>query len=330
MYRSLSFRPSVMSFRRFSLPTKERLAIGTSSPRSTASRRNAAHAAYAPMQMIASGWARFRISICLRRLPVNIWPRRYVASPAILSPCFFKARRTPAQPLRPVRIGLVEDGDAPPADAHEVVDEAGRLLAVGGAQVEREFPVGRLALGLGAGERKEQVDLLLLELLEHRQHPGHGGRADVAEQGEHIVPEHQGHGVLDGRVGLVAVVVGPEGDSAAPDATLAIDLGEVRGGTPVELDPEPSRRTGERGGHAENDLLVGQPVRSRRSRCPHGLAGAGCDRRAREARPRCEQASGGEGTQYRSPRRAHAGPPVIADSVAVERKAMRRALDEPR
>ena len=68
---------------------------------------------------------------------------------------------------------------------------------------------------------------------------------------------------------------------AAPDAAVAIDVGEVRGSPPIQLDPEPSRRAGERGGHAENDLFVGQPVRSRRSRCLHGLAGAGRSHRTR-------------------------------------------------
>ena len=53
------------------------------------------------MQITASGLASLRISTCLRIVPVNRSPRRYVASPTICSPCFFRALRTPAQPLRP-------------------------------------------------------------------------------------------------------------------------------------------------------------------------------------------------------------------------------------
>ena len=40
-----------------------------------------------------------------------------------------RARRTPSQPAAAVGVDLVEDGDALAADADEVVDQAGGLLA---------------------------------------------------------------------------------------------------------------------------------------------------------------------------------------------------------
>ena len=93
----------------------------------------------------------------------------------------------PGPTAPPVGVRLVEHPNSLPADAHEVVHQATGLLPIGGAQVEGEVAIGRLALGLSAGEGEEEVDVALLELLQHRQHPGHGRGADVAEQQEHVV-----------------------------------------------------------------------------------------------------------------------------------------------
>ena len=106
-----------------------------------------------------------------------------------------------------VRVGLIEDRDSAAPDANEVIDQSRRLLAVGGAQVEGELPVRRLTLRLGAREGEEDVHLLVLELLQQRQDAGDGRRADVAEQQEDLVLQHQLERVFHARIGLIAVVV---------------------------------------------------------------------------------------------------------------------------
>ena len=156
-----------------------------------------------------------------------------------------------------VGVGLVEHRDASSADTDEVVDQAGGLLAIGCAQVEREVSVRRLALGLRAGEREEKVDVPVLELLEHGQDAGHRRRAHIAEQQEHLVLQHEGHGVPDGRVRLVAVVIGLDGYAAAANAAPVVDVLEVGAGAPVQLDSQAARRSGERGRHAKGDFGVG-------------------------------------------------------------------------
>ncbi len=156
-----------------------------------------------------------------------------------------------------VSVSLIEDCDALAADPDEVLNQAGRLLPVGGAQIEGEGAVWRLPLRLGAGEREEEIDLSLLKLLEHGKDARDRRRPDIAEQGEDLVFQHQGHRVLNRRIGLIAVVIGPENDSSAPDATVAVDVLEIGTGPAEELYAETAGRTGERGGRAQHDLAVG-------------------------------------------------------------------------
>ena len=160
-------------------------------------------------------------------------------------------------PTAAVSVSLIEDRDALAADPDEVLNQACGLLPVGGAQIEGEGAVWRLPLRLRAGERKEEIDLSLLKLLEHGKNARDRRRTDITEEREDLVFQHQGHRVLNRRVGLVAVVIGSENDSAAPDATLAVDVLEIGAGAAEELDAETAGRTGERGGHAEHDLAVG-------------------------------------------------------------------------
>ena len=58
-----------------SLPTNDTLAIGTVRPALRASRMKAAHAAYAPTEMMASGFASCRIATWRSRLSVYFVPR---------------------------------------------------------------------------------------------------------------------------------------------------------------------------------------------------------------------------------------------------------------
>ena len=144
-----------------------------------------------------------------------------------------------------VGVRLVEDGDAASSDGHEVVDETGGFLPVGGPQVECEVAVGRFALGCRAGEREEQVHVAVLELLQERQHPCHRRRADIAEEQEHLVLDHERGAVRDRRIGLVAVVVDLLPDTTAGDATGTVNVLEVGHRSPVQLDAQTPRRTGE-------------------------------------------------------------------------------------
>ena len=197
-----------------------------------------------------------------------------------------------------VRVGLVERGDAASADAHEVIDQPRGLLPVGRAQVEREIPVRRLTLRLGAGERKEQIDALVLELLEHGQHARDGGRAHVAEQQEHLVLQHEGHGVLDGRVGLIPVVVRLQGDGAALHAAVLVDVRKIRAGSAKQFDAQPAGRAGERCGHAQHDFGIGHagPVDGIALR--HGVL----RNRVRDFQPGKGHQSRQPGAQYGPPR----------------------------
>ena len=110
---------------------------------------------------------------------------------------------------------------------------------------------------LGAGEGEEQVGVLVLKLLQHRQHPSHRRRAHIAEQQEHLVLQHQLQGVLDRRVRLVAVVIDGQGDAAPADAAFVVDLGEVGPGAAVELYAQPPRRAGKGRGDAQPKFGVG-------------------------------------------------------------------------
>ena len=174
----------------------------------------------------------------------------------------------------------------------KLFDEAGGLLAVGGPQVEGEVAVGRLPLGLGAGEGEEQVDSLGLELLEHRQHAGHGGRAHVAEEQEDLVLQHELHGVLDAGVRLITVVVELEDDFASVDAAVLVNVVEVRLGAAVELGAQSARGTGEGGGHAQDDRPVG-PDAPYRGQCL-GAPGTEPRRRQHRRQPGPDECSAGQ------------------------------------
>ena len=110
--------------------------------------------------------------------------------------------------------------------ARKLFDQPFGLLPVGRAQVERQPVVRRLALRLRAGKGKEEAEVQLVVFLQQRQHPRHGGRADVVEEQEDPVLLHQLHGVLDRLIGLIPVVVGLEHDRAAVHAAGAVDLGD--------------------------------------------------------------------------------------------------------
>ena len=68
--------------------------------------------------------------------------------------------------------------------------------------------------------------------LQHGQDAGHRRRAHVTEQQEDLVVQHEGHGVVDGGVRLIAVVIGLDGDAAAANAALFVDVLEIGAGAP--------------------------------------------------------------------------------------------------
>ncbi len=154
-----------------------------------------------------------------------------------------------------VGVDLVEHGHLAPADRDEVIDQAGRLLAVRRAQVEDHFLVGRLPLRLGPGERTEEVRVAVVVALQQRQHARHRRRADVAEQHEGVVLLDEADGVVDGGDGVIAVVVGLQDDVVPADAAGAVDLGEAGQGAAVQLGAQAGRRPLERGRHAHDDVV---------------------------------------------------------------------------
>ena len=56
---------------------------------------------------------------------------------------------------------------------------------------------------------------------------------------------------------LIAVVIGLDGYAAPANAAQIVDVLEVGAGAPVQLYPQPPRRSGERGRHAERDFRIG-------------------------------------------------------------------------
>ena len=209
------------------------------------------------MHMTASG------ARCLQDLHLSPHDARELRAPSVgrLADDSLAERSQGTAHARPtaaaVSVSLIEDRDALATDPDEVLNQAGRLLPIGSTQVEGEGPVWRLPLRLGAGEREEEIDLSLLKLLEHRKNARDRRRADIAEEREDLVLQHQGHRVLDRRIRLIAVVIGFEDNSSASDAALTVYVLEVGAGPAVELYAEAAGGTGECGGRAEHNLAVG-------------------------------------------------------------------------
>src|SRR5262249_33656847 len=80
-----------------------------------------------------------------------------------------------------VGIDLVENSNLLAANADEVLDEAGRLLVVGGPEIKDELVVRRLSLRLGAAEGKKEINRTILVALQQRQDPRYRGAAHVVE-----------------------------------------------------------------------------------------------------------------------------------------------------
>ena len=160
-------------------------------------------------------------------------------------------------PATTISIGLIEYGYAFSVDADKIVHETGGFLAVGSAQIKGKVAIRRFSLRLRAGEWKEQKDVSVLEFFEHGEYAGYGGRSDITEEQKNFVFQHQFQGVFDGGIGLIAVVIRFENDFASRYATLLVDMCEIRAGTAIQFDAQPSGRTGERGGDAEYNLGIG-------------------------------------------------------------------------
>ena len=180
-----------------------------------------------------------------------------MASPTIFRPCRAKREPDAFPAIAAVGVDLVEDGHALAADLNEMIDQPAGFLVVGSPQVEHELAIGRLALGLGAGEREEEQHRLLAVPLQERQAARGRGGADVVEEQEHVVVIDQANRVVDRRDGIVAVVVRLDDDLAAVDAALAVDLCEIRHRPAIEFDAQRPARPREGGGHADHDFLGG-------------------------------------------------------------------------
>ena len=156
----------------------------------------------------------------------------------------------------PIRVDLIEDRHSPASDSDEIVDEPGRLLPVGGPQVEGELTVGRFALRLRSREGEEEVDLLVAESFQQRQHPGDGRGTYVPEEQEDALVLHEPDGVRDARIGLISVVVELEDDPAAVHSSIVIDVVEIGHRAAIQLRAQAARGARERGGYAEHDFTV--------------------------------------------------------------------------
>ena len=109
----------------------------------------------------------------------------------------------------------------------------------------------RLAQRFGTGERPEERNL---RFVDQRQRGQAGRRADVAEQGEHVVLDEL-VGVRLAALGLVSVVGGAQLDRHAVDAARGIDHVEVDPAALVHLDAQLRGRAAEGSRLPEHERL---------------------------------------------------------------------------
>ena len=142
------------------------------------------------------------------------------------------------EPGLAVGVVLVEDRDLLQVQVGELLHDQRGLVVVRGAQVEHVLLEG-FAQRHGAGERRNERHLVLHR---ERQRRHAGGRADVAEQGEHVFVD-QLLRVGSAALGLVAVVQVLDDHLAA--AGLGVVLVQEQLGALVELDAKLRCRAGE-------------------------------------------------------------------------------------
>ncbi len=149
-----------------------------------------------------------------------------------------------------VRVVLVEDRDLVHAHGGEVLHDRLGLVEVARAHVE-DVAVEGVAQQFRPGEGADVRDP---RLGEDRQDRRRGGRAHVAEEGEHPLFADELLRVLDGARRLVAVVERLEDDAAAVHAAPRVDVVEVEARAELHVLAELLRRPGKRDRLAEHDL----------------------------------------------------------------------------
>ena len=142
---------------------------------------------------------------------------------------------------------------------HEIIDEAGGFLGIGGAQIEGKVAIGRLALRRCAGKGEKQVGTTILKFLEQGEHPGNGRSSHITEQQKHPIFDHELHGVVDRRIRLIAVIVGLQPKLPAAHAALPVDVLEIRTCAPMQFDAQTSGRPRKRRRHAQQILALAHP-----------------------------------------------------------------------
>ncbi len=159
-----------------------------------------------------------------------------------------------------VGVVLVEHGDLFQAEEEELIDDLAGFVVVAGADVENVGIDGR-AQPHRAGERADEGNAGLIDQGFGRQG---GGRADIAQQGEHITAVDEGLGIGHGAGRLVAVIEADQLEAAPGHAAVGIDLLEIRLDAHAQPDAELRRRPGERGRLADDDLRVSHARRGRK------------------------------------------------------------------
>ena len=112
--------------------------------------------------------------------------------------------------------------------------------------------VERIAQGHGAGERRDEGHA---RLGRQRQRGHAGGRSDVAEQREHVVPDELLR-VGGTAVGLVAIIELADLDLATTHTALGIELIKVELGASMELYAQLGSGPAERRRLAQHDAVV--------------------------------------------------------------------------
>ena len=154
--------------------------------------------------------------------------------------------------------------DRDPPDSHQIFHRGSRLLRIAGPVVE-DVPIGRVApQQAGAGERAEEEHLLLQR--ERHRHLG-GGRADVADEAEHVAALRQILHHRPGALGLVAVVESDEAQLAAAHSAGIVRGGEGEIDARLHAPAELLGRSGEWRSHAKDNLGVRHALDGRPRAC---------------------------------------------------------------
>ncbi len=180
--------------------------------------------------------------------------------------------------IAPIGVDLVENGHLLSADLDELIHQAARLLVIGGAQIENEFVIRRLALRFGAAEGEKKKEGVVAMPLQERQAARRRGRAHVIEEQKYLIGVDEASGVFDRRSGVVTIIVRLDGDLTAMDAAQAVDMLEIGHGAAIKLDAQAFAGPGKGRGHAQNNvvstaLAVKGPLKVRRIRSARTLHG---------------------------------------------------------